>query len=164
MYDTLIHLEAQLMEASELFLTDKMSEAVYKSMVQGVMMSLPRLRAPQHIVVVLKAVRKWYLASMLPECFKQPTMDMLLEAAYSEGDFDDGAGSSSAPATPAPPPPRVKEASSKRKQKATLPLQPGQQSLFNWKGAERQRPRMRSCGSSERKLFATRASRSRRTW
>ena len=47
-YDTLIHIEAQLMEASELFLTDKMSEAVYTSMVQGVMMSLPRLRAPQH--------------------------------------------------------------------------------------------------------------------
>ena len=115
-----------------------MSEAVYKSMVQGVMMSLPRLRAPQHIVV-LKTARKWYLASMLPECFKQPTMDMLLEAAYPEGDFDDGAGSSSAPATPAPPPPRVKEASSKRKQKATPSLQPGQQSLFNWKSAERQR-------------------------
>ena len=127
-------IETQLTRAAEMCVSGALDQEMYDSMVLGVLTRCPLLPAPKHIVV-LRAVKEWGDAELLSDDVYKLLVDRVIKASHPHEEDETASSSTTVrPAESATRGANAKEAGAKKAR-----LDPGQRSIFDWKGVERQR-------------------------
>ena len=131
--DTLATIERQLTQAAEMQLTGALTEEMGSALVRGALALLPHLETPHHIVV-LKALKGWRDAELLPAEQYEPLQADVVASSRHAAPGAAAAAAAVQPRAAAATTEAAAAASGKKRAR-----EPGQQSIFGWEGAERQR-------------------------